>query len=96
MKHLNMTSLSREDFSVTGDNFHFNETIFSTLLNSNPGVDYYNATSAGQVQKERLAIQEAKNPALINNVKDFKIRTRESSLYIVVMGDPLTGVAPKK
>jgi hypothetical protein len=59
-------------------------------------VDYYNATSAGQVQKERLAIQEAVNPALINNIKDFQIRTRESGLYIAVMGDPLTGVAPKK
>ncbi|KAJ7769966.1 hypothetical protein B0H16DRAFT_1776968, partial [Mycena metata] len=53
------------DFAL-GDNLHFNETIFSTLLNSNPGVDYYNATSAGQVQHDRLAISLATNPNITN------------------------------
>ncbi|KAJ7210724.1 Chloroperoxidase, partial [Mycena pura] len=51
-------SLSRGDFAL-GDNLHFNETIFSTLANSNPGVDYYNASSASMVQDQRLAISLA-------------------------------------
>ncbi|KAJ7645053.1 Cloroperoxidase [Mycena polygramma] len=88
-------SISRNDFGV-GDNLHFNETIFSTLANANPGVDYYNATSAGQVQHDRLAISLATNPNVTNTPKEFLLRGRESALYLSVMGDPLTGVAPKK
>ncbi|KAJ6533998.1 Cloroperoxidase [Mycena vulgaris] len=88
-------SLSRGDFNL-GDNLHFNETIFTTLANSNPGVDYYNATSAGQVQHDRLAISLATNPNITNTPKEFAVRTRESGLYLSVMGNPLTGVAPKK
>ncbi|KAF8217464.1 Chloroperoxidase [Mycena galopus ATCC 62051] len=71
-------SLSRNDLAVTGDNLHFNETIFSTLANSNPGVDYYNATSAAAVQDERLAISLATNPNITNTEKELDIRTRES------------------
>ncbi|KAF5361267.1 hypothetical protein D9758_010257 [Tetrapyrgos nigripes] len=90
-------SLSREDFHVdpNNDNIHFNETVFTTLANSNSGVGYYNATSAGEVQKERQAIQNAANAQLINNVKGFKIRSRESSLYIAVMGNATAGLGTK-
>jgi len=88
-------SVSRMDHAL-GDNKIFNETIFSTLANSNPGVDFYNATSAGEVQRLRLADSQATNPQLINTPKEIVIRTRESALYLSVMGDPLTGVAPKE
>ncbi|KAJ7720028.1 Cloroperoxidase [Mycena metata] len=87
-------SLSRGDFAL-GDNLHFNETIFTTLANANPGVDYYDATSASHVQDERLAISLATNPNITNTGKEFDVRTRESGLYLSVMGNPLTGVAPK-
>ncbi|KAJ7478662.1 Cloroperoxidase, partial [Mycena galericulata] len=88
-------SISRNDFAL-GDNLHFNETIFSTLVNANPGVDYYNATSAGQVQHDRLAISLATNPNITNTPKEFLLRTRESGLYLSIMGNPMTGVAPKE
>jgi len=88
-------SVSRGDFAL-GDNLHFNETIFTTLANANPGLDYYNATSAGQVQHDRLAISLATNPNITNTPKEFLLRTRESGLYLTVMGNPLTGVAPKE
>ncbi|KAJ7853598.1 Chloroperoxidase [Mycena leptocephala] len=88
-------SLSRSDFAV-GDNLHFNETIFSTLANSNPGVDYYNVTSASEVQRARLADSLAINPNITNTLKELLFRTGTSALYLSVMGDPLTGVAPKK
>ncbi|KAJ7252359.1 Cloroperoxidase [Mycena haematopus] len=89
-------SISRNDLAVTGDNLHFNETIFATLANANPGVDYYNATSAAHVQDERLAISLATNPNITNTPKEVEVRTRESGLYLSVMGNPLTGVAPKE
>ncbi|KAJ7198453.1 Cloroperoxidase, partial [Mycena pura] len=88
-------SISRNDFAI-GDNLHFNETIFSTLANANPGVDFYNASSAGQVQHDRLAISLATNPNITNTRKEFLLRTRESGLYLSLMGNPLTGVAPKQ
>ncbi|KAJ7716397.1 Cloroperoxidase [Mycena maculata] len=89
-------SISRNDLAVTGDNLHFNETIFTTLAKANPGVDYYNATSAGQVQHDRLAISLATNPNITNTPKEFLLRTRESSLYLSIMGNVATGVAPKE
>ncbi|THU90501.1 Cloroperoxidase [Dendrothele bispora CBS 962.96] len=88
-------SLSREDFAL-GNNFRFNETIFSTLANSNPGSDFYNTTSAGEVQRLRLADSEAKNPSINNTQKEFGTRCAESGFYLSVMGDPLAGVAPKE
>ncbi|KAJ8081080.1 hypothetical protein PM082_017921 [Marasmius tenuissimus] len=60
-------SLSREDDAI-GDNLHFNETIFSTLANPNPGSDIYNTTSAGQVMKIRLADSIARNLNLTNTI----------------------------
>ncbi|ESK86827.1 hypothetical protein Moror_15099 [Moniliophthora roreri MCA 2997] len=88
-------SLSRQDRDL-GNNVVFNEEIYSTLANSNPGVDYYNTTSAGLVQKARVEQSRATNPTFRNTIKEFKIRTRESALYLTVMGDPETGMAPKK
>ncbi|KAK0462443.1 Cloroperoxidase [Desarmillaria tabescens] len=88
-------SLSRSDF-LLGDYVHFNETIYTTLTESNPGVDYFNATSAGQVQKKRLADDTLANPAIVNTIKEFTIRSGESAFYLSVMGDPVKGVAPKK
>ncbi|KAJ7577166.1 Chloroperoxidase [Mycena floridula] len=87
-------SISRGDFAF-GDNLHFNETIFQAQANSNPGVNYYNVTSAGQVMKQRLQESQATNPQLINTSKEFAARSGESALYLSVMGNPMTGVAPK-
>ncbi|KIK65154.1 hypothetical protein GYMLUDRAFT_71040 [Collybiopsis luxurians FD-317 M1] len=87
-------SLSRNDFAL-GDNIHFNETVFSTLNNSNPGFDYYDPISAAQVLDQRLADDKIVNPTLINTVKEFFVRTIESAFYLSVMGNVTTGVAPK-
>ncbi|KAF7313941.1 hypothetical protein HMN09_00552400 [Mycena chlorophos] len=87
-------SISRADYGI-GNNLIFNETLFETLANANPGVDYYNATSAGVVMKERLAYSLATNPNITNTPKEFLIRLRESALYLSVMGNWATGVAPK-
>ncbi|KAJ6497370.1 Cloroperoxidase [Mycena sanguinolenta] len=92
-------SISRNDLAVTGDNLHFNETIFTNLANANPGVDYYNASSAAHVQDERLAISKRTNPNVTDTPKEVDLRTRESALYLTVMSnstDAITGVAPKQ
>ncbi|KAJ7608015.1 Cloroperoxidase [Mycena polygramma] len=90
-------SISRNDFGDgTGDNVHFNETTFSTLANSNPGKSYYDPASAGAVQRARLAHSVATNPNVTNTRKEFLLRSRESALYLSIMGNPLTGEAPKK
>ncbi|KAJ6454347.1 Chloroperoxidase [Mycena sanguinolenta] len=91
-------SISRNDFGPdgTGDNVHFNETTFSTLANANPGKDYYDPVSAGLVQRDRLAHSVATNPNVTNTAKEFKLRSRESALYLSIFGDPLTGIASKE
>ncbi|KAF7359892.1 HEME-HALOPEROXIDASE domain-containing protein [Mycena venus] len=90
-------SISRNDFGDgTGDNTHFNETTFATLANSNPGKDYYDLTSAGQVQRARLAHSLATNPLTVNTQKEFLLRSRESALYLSIFGDPATGIASKE
>jgi len=76
-------SISRVDFAL-GDNARFNETVFTTLAESNPGDDHYNTTSAGQVQYLRLADSQANNP----NVPTL---TRNSSFE--VSNQPSTSVS---
>ncbi|KAJ7140545.1 Cloroperoxidase [Mycena crocata] len=90
-------SISRNDFGDgTGDNMHFNETTFSALSSKNPGNDTYDPVAAGQTQRDRLAHSLATNPLTLNTQKEFLLRSRESALYLSVMGDPLTGIAPKE
>lgn len=89
-------SVSRSDHYF-GDNHSFNGTLFNqTLAQSNPGVDYYNATSAGLVMKARLEDSIARNPDVISTSKEFILRTGESGFYLSVMGNATTGVAPKE
>ncbi|KAK1217772.1 hypothetical protein PQX77_018693 [Marasmius sp. AFHP31] len=88
-------SLSRLDCNL-GDHIPFNESIFTTLSTSNPGVDFYNATSAGQVQKTRLEESKSTNPKLCSTIKELQVRSRESLLYLMVMSSDELGVAPKR
>ncbi|KAK0213370.1 hypothetical protein DFS33DRAFT_1247967, partial [Desarmillaria ectypa] len=77
---------SRSDYLLS-DNLHFNETVYTTLTEFNPGVDSFNATSAGQVQKKRLAGDMLANPGIVNTIKESNVRTREAAFYLSVMGD---------
>lgn len=89
-------SISRSDFYF-GDNHSFNATLYNqTQAQSNPGVDYYNTTSAGLVMKARLEDSIARNPTVISTSKELFIRMAESVLYLSVMGNVSAGVAPKE
>ncbi|THU78724.1 hypothetical protein K435DRAFT_699562 [Dendrothele bispora CBS 962.96] len=82
--------------SPQGKNANSNKTTFPTLPNSNPGFDFYDTTSAGQVQQIRLADSEARNPNITNTQKEIFFRSGASALYLGVLGDPETGKAPKE
>lgn len=79
-----------------GSNWEFSEDVYSTLANSNPGVDYYNTTSAGEVQRLRLLDSIRDNNETHSTFSELTIRTRESVLYLTVMGNLTTGEAPKE
>ncbi|KAF7304532.1 HEME-HALOPEROXIDASE domain-containing protein [Mycena chlorophos] len=90
-------SLSRDDYrNGTGDNLHFNETIYSFMANSNPGVDYYNTTSTAHVMYQNLEFSKATNPTLINTQKEVNARAGTAALALTSMGNATTGVAPKQ
>ncbi|KAF5348441.1 hypothetical protein D9757_012787 [Collybiopsis confluens] len=93
-------SLSRSD-SDLGDNLRFNDTIFSTLSESytpgsTPDLDSYDPTSVGKALEQRLALAKKENPELINTIKERQLQLLETSLFLSAMGDPITGIAPKK
>ena len=88
-------SLSRSDESL-GNNIHFNSTVFATIAEANPDSDVYDTTSVGQAMEERLVLAKKANPDLLNTVKERHSQLLEASLFLSVMGDARTGVAPKK
>ncbi|KAL0567763.1 hypothetical protein V5O48_014232 [Marasmius crinis-equi] len=88
-------SVSRADQAL-GDNTRFNETVYNTLASKNPGKDFYDISVAAQVMQERLNHSIAFNKELVNGEKEFGHRSAEAALYLMVMGDPESAVAPKK
>ncbi|KAF7296251.1 HEME-HALOPEROXIDASE domain-containing protein [Mycena chlorophos] len=91
-------SHSRDDYrDGTGDNLHFNSTIYNSWLAvSNPGVDYYNTTSAGWTMYHRLQYSLQTNPNVTNAQHDVFGRAGTSALYLSVMGNTTSGVAKKE
>ncbi|KAJ7574616.1 hypothetical protein C8J56DRAFT_902066 [Mycena floridula] len=91
-------SISRADL-FTGDNFSFNKTLYSAMVNANSGLDNYDPTSAGLVQKQRLL----RTPG-VAGYQPHSDQHRKGIHYshvgeIVVSsshGDVTTGKAPKK
>ncbi|KAJ7209834.1 Cloroperoxidase [Mycena rebaudengoi] len=76
-------SISRNDFAL-GDNVKFNDAVYATLANSNPGKSYYEPVSS------------VKNPDVVNTKKEFQLRTRETGLYLSIFDSGLSRYAPKK
>ncbi|KAK7052963.1 hypothetical protein VNI00_004283 [Paramarasmius palmivorus] len=88
-------SISRADYAL-GDNAAFNESLYAVTARSNPGVSYYNGTSAGLAFRERHEHSLAHNPNITNTIKEFQVKTREAAFYLAIMGNATTGEAPKK
>lgn len=89
-------SLSRNDIFNGGDNYSFNNALYSALSDLFPEVDYYNTTAAGLSMKRRFKESQEANPTNTNTEKEIFIRAREHALFLAAMGDVNTGIAPKK
>ncbi|KAJ7206225.1 hypothetical protein C8J57DRAFT_1484857 [Mycena rebaudengoi] len=83
------------DFAL-GDNLRFNETIFMTLANANPGQPTTTPPQRDRSCTTGWPSPSRLNPGITNTPKEFALRTIESSLYLSVMGSPLAGIAPKE
>ncbi|KAK0240905.1 Chloroperoxidase [Armillaria nabsnona] len=87
-------SLSRSDYTL-GDSLHFNETVYTTLTQSNPAST--TSTPRPRGKSRRNGSLTTPSPTLVSPTPSRSAsRTGESALYLSVMGDPVTGVAFKK
>ncbi|CCG82228.1 Putative uncharacterized protein [Taphrina deformans PYCC 5710] len=87
------SSLSRDDYYF-GDNHSFNNGKWQEVLAFVKGGENFNITSAAKAKYHRLQEQTALNPTLTYTPLQFILSYGETSLYLSVMGDPITGVAP--
>lgn len=88
-------SLSRAPYYQSGDDHTFRQDIFDQVLSFYPNTT--NATtSISQASKALLhRIQtDAQTPGFRYGLKQAILGYGESALYIMTMGDPLTGIAP--
>lgn len=88
-------SLSRAEAS-SGNNYSFNKTIWDTVL------AYYNSSTdatippAAKARYNRILVEEARDPQFSFGPAQLLFQSAETALYLSVMGNPTTGVAPVK
>lgn len=87
-------SLSRADFNEGGDNTSFNQTIFNEVLAFYEGSDYTSIPVAAIAKYARVQTELARDPKFTYTPQQFVLSYGETALYLSVMGDPITGVAP--
>ncbi|GIZ39514.1 hypothetical protein CKM354_000289500 [Cercospora kikuchii] len=87
-------SLSRQDV-YQGNNLVFNQNVFNEVLGFYQGMNAATIPVAAQTIWSRVETQRRLNPdTLIYGPRQLFLSLGETSLYLSVMGDPLTGVAP--
>jgi hypothetical protein len=93
-----------------GDNYDFNQTIFDTVLAYYNGMNETSIPVASKakyvlfllegmmiadrVRYNRVTTEEGRDPKFTYTPQQFILSYGETALYISVMGDPITGVAP--
>jgi hypothetical protein len=88
-------SLSRSDFYLdNGDNYSFNETIFDEVLRFYRGMTHTSIPVAAKAKYARVAEESARDSHFTYTPQQFILSYGETALYLSVMGDPITGVAP--
>lgn len=88
-------SLSREDFHVNGNDYGFNQTVFDSVVAYFHGTDATVATAA-KAKFNRVVVERARDARFQYGPREFVLSYGETALYLSVMGDPITGVAPVK
>ncbi|KAF2088261.1 Cloroperoxidase [Saccharata proteae CBS 121410] len=86
-------SLSRAD-AYFGDNHSFNATIFSTVLAYFSSTNTTSIPLAAHARYNRVLTEKARDPAFTYTAQQFITSYGETALYLSVLGDPVTGVAP--
>jgi hypothetical protein len=87
-------SLSRQDI-YQGNNLDFDQTVFDQVLAFYEGMERTSISVAMQAQWARVHTQRQLNGAkLIYGPRQLFLGLVESSLYMSVMGNPITGDAP--
>lgn len=88
-------SLSRADYYLNnGDNYDFNQTIFDTVISYYDGMDNTSIPVAAKAKINRVNTEEARDSHFTYTPQQFILSYGETALYLSVMGDPITGVAP--
>ena len=87
-------SLSRADYYLdNGDNYSVNKTIFNEVLAFYSGMNETSVPVAAKAKYARVQ-EEAGRPHFTYTAQQFVLPYNETALYLSVMGDPVTGIAP--
>ena len=86
-------SLSRADAS-TGDNHSFNQSIWNSVLAYYSGQSAATIPVAAKAKFNRVVTEEARDKSFSYGPAQFLFSYGETAIYLSVMGDPVTGVAP--
>jgi hypothetical protein len=88
-------SLSRADYYLDNDdNYSFNQTIFNEVSAFYSGMSETSIPVAAKAKYARVQEEAGRDPRFTYTVQQFVLSYGETALYLLVMGDPVTGVAP--
>jgi len=88
-------SLSRADFYLAnGDNHSFNQSVFDTVLAYYDGMVKTSIPVAAKAKYNRVQTEQKRDEEFTYTPQQFILSYGETALYLSVMGDPITGVAP--
>jgi hypothetical protein len=89
-------SLSRQDYYF-GDNHSFNQTIWDSVLAFFPTGPNANITlePAAKARYNRVLVESARDPSFTYTPYQYIFSYGDTALYLSIMGNPITGVAPR-
>ncbi|KAK4618915.1 putative sterigmatocystin biosynthesis peroxidase stcC [Fulvia fulva] len=88
-------SLSRQD-TFFGNNQPFNRTIFNEVLAFYKGMENATIPVTWQAKYARVQDSQKRNPDCTYGPRELLLSNGEAALYLSVLGDPTSGVAPVK
>lgn len=86
-------SLSRQD-AYFGNDYSFNQTTFNQVLSYYAGMNTTSIPVASHAKYSRVQTESQRDPTFTYGPREFLLSYGETALYLSVMGDPTTGIAP--
>ncbi|KAH7127112.1 Chloroperoxidase [Dendryphion nanum] len=87
-------SLSREDFSVSGDSHSFSPQIFSEFISSFKGAKNIKVPEAAAARWDRVQTEKRRNPQFSYNPQNRFFSYGESALYLSLLNEPKSQSVP--